>query len=731
MLLPQSISRWGAFALFVLCLPHLCAAGPAPTQPLDNPLEPLSPIQKRTEEEEDRLTAIALFSTGRMLEQRDQPAQAIRRYQRALRYDADAVPALAELVPLAFQANRADEALRYLVKYGDRLSLAPELLMQSGQYLLAADDQNGAIILFQRALAQLEKQPASPLVAQVLAALGQLHYVAGESQKAAPQFVKLLDALKNPDRYRLSEKNVEELAGPDGQLLELMGTALIEAGKVENAREAFEKLNELFPSESRALLNRARIDFASRNAAEALVQLDEYFQLINDRGDDENVSAVEKGLTPYQLLQAVLAKLDRGSELIPRLEKMYESAPENAALTYFLGEQLLQAGKWEPAQKYLEASLAEKPTVKTYQSLATVYRQTKQTDDLLKLLAQVVDKTGALVLLGDELTTLTADRETVDAILELANHQEAKRKNRYSLTAAALLAVEAKRWDEAEKLFDLALATRPKNADELVLHWALRLLLDDKPTRAEKVLRRGIAEKSWRQSHGAFYFYLATALELQDRFDDALEAARNAEEKQPDNPLFASRPAATLYHAKRNDEAEKAYEAFVSKYEYDFKTPGARQSVQEAKQVLSHLALLRGDLEQSIEWLEQVLDEFPDDDGANNDLGYLWADENQHLQRARRMIQLAVAAQPDNAAYRDSLGWVLYRLGRYGEALVELQKAAGEPSADGTVLEHLGDTYEKLGRLGEAKNAWSKALEAFKKADEKEKIEQVEKKLSL
>src|SRR5690606_14561350 len=106
----------------------------------------------------------------------------------------------------------------------------------------------------------------------------------------------------------------------------------------------------------------------------------------------------------------------------------------------------------------------------------------------------------------------------------------------------------------------------------------------------------------------------------------------------------------------------------------------------------------------------------PDDDGANNDLGYLWADENQHLQRARRMIQLAVAAQPDNAAYRDSLGWVLYRLGRYGEALVELQKAAGEPSADGTVLEHLGDTYEKLGRLGEAKNAWSKALEAFKKA---------------
>ena len=50
-----------------------------------------------------------------------------------------------------------------------------------------------------------------------------------------------------------------------------------------------------------------------------------------------------------------------------------------------------------------------------------------------------------------------------------------------------------------------------------------------------------------------------------------------------------------------------------------------------------------------------------------NDLGYLWADENQHLQRAYRMIQKAVEGDPDNAAYRDSLGWVLYRLGRIDE----------------------------------------------------------------
>ena len=60
------------------------------------------------------------------------------------------------------------------------------------------------------------------------------------------------------------------------------------------------------------------------------------------------------------------------------------------------------------------------------------------------------------------------------------------------------------------------------------------------------------------------------------------------------------------------------------------------------------------------------------------------------------MIRQAVAAEPDNAAYRDSLGWVLFRLGKYPQAVAELKKAAADKTVDGTVLEHLGDAYAKL-----------------------------------
>ena len=75
--------------------------------------------------------------------------------------------------------------------------------------------------------------------------------------------------------------------------------------------------------------------------------------------------------------------------------------------------------------------------------------------------------------------------------------------------------------------------------------------------------------------------------------------------------------------------------------------------------------------------LENFLAENPDDIGVNNDLGYLYADQGKNLEKARKMIQKAVDAEPENAAYLDSLGWVLFKLGNYKEAISWLTKATG------------------------------------------------------
>ena len=97
---------------------------------------------------------------------------------------------------------------------------------------------------------------------------------------------------------------------------------------------------------------------------------------------------------------------------------------------------------------------------------------------------------------------------------------------------------------------------------------------------------------------------------------------------------------------------------------------------------------------------------------ALNYLGYMWAERGENLADAEKFIRRALQSEPENAAYLDSLGWVLFQQGRYHEALDPLQRAsqlaASDP--DPTIEEHLGDVLDKLGRRNEAIKAWERAL---------------------
>ena len=108
--------------------------------------------------------------------------------------------------------------------------------------------------------------------------------------------------------------------------------------------------------------------------------------------------------------------------------------------------------------------------------------------------------------------------------------------------------------------------------------------------------------------------------------------------------------------------------------------------------------------------MNKLLELDPDHVGALNFVGYSWADAGINLEKALGYIRRALTQQPDNPAIRDSLGWVLYRLGRRGEALAELEKAS-QQSEDPEVLEHLAEVLLAEGKREEALTAYKKALE--------------------
>jgi tetratricopeptide (TPR) repeat protein len=119
--------------------------------------------------------------------------------------------------------------------------------------------------------------------------------------------------------------------------------------------------------------------------------------------------------------------------------------------------------------------------------------------------------------------------------------------------------------------------------------------------------------------------------------------------------------------------------------------------------------------EQAEEMFRKVLASDPQNSMTLNYLGYMLADRGVKLEEALGLIKKAVEMEPSNGAYMDSLGWAYFRLGKYELAEEELVKASQRIGTDPTVHDHLGDVYQKTGRLKLAVAHWERAMTEWNK----------------
>ena len=130
----------------------------------------------------------------------------------------------------------------------------------------------------------------------------------------------------------------------------------------------------------------------------------------------------------------------------------------------------------------------------------------------------------------------------------------------------------------------------------------------------------------------------------------------------------------------------------------------------------------------------QILVTSPDNAGVLNYLGYMMADRGEKLDEALTMIKKAVDLEPAHGAYLDSLGWAYFKMGKYDLAEDNLIKASQrQMSDDPTVQEHLGDLYQKTGRLKLAAAHWQRSVDEWNKTVspevDQEALAKVQKKL--
>ena len=128
-----------------------------------------------------------------------------------------------------------------------------------------------------------------------------------------------------------------------------------------------------------------------------------------------------------------------------------------------------------------------------------------------------------------------------------------------------------------------------------------------------------------------------------------------------------------------------------------------------------------GDLEKAATLFRKVIALDAKSANAYNYLGYMWVDNTTNLTEALTFIQQAVAIEPDNGAFRDSLGWASHKRGRDAAALPELRRAVvllekesdrepEERQEDVVVYDHLAEVLLNLNHPAEAVTMWQRAL---------------------
>jgi Flp pilus assembly protein TadD len=189
-----------------------------------------------------------------------------------------------------------------------------------------------------------------------------------------------------------------------------------------------------------------------------------------------------------------------------------------------------------------------------------------------------------------------------------------------------------------------------------------------------------------------------------ERTDEAIAIVREIASARPDDPVPVSAIGDFLRATERYREA-------IPEYDEAIRRAG------ELKPNHWRLFYTRGivlEREKQFKKAEadflKALELQPDQPFVLNYLGYSWIEQGLHLERAQDMIRKAVSLRPNDGYIIDSLGWVYYQLGKYDDAVAELERAIEYRPEDPVINDHLGDAYWQVGRREEARFQWLHSL---------------------
>jgi tetratricopeptide (TPR) repeat protein len=435
-----------------------------------------------------------------------------------------------------------------------------------------------------------------------------------------------------------------------------------------------------------------------------------------------------------QVIAALLVNQARIADAQPHLEKWLATGRDSVGQSFLQLSTLLARHKDKPEVLKLMQALAQ-PYPDVPEARLAVAQAAWNADNQKVSLEEA---RAALKLRPDwEIAALfvaqVLQRQSNEAALGYLNeYLRDHPKARDARLNYARLLVATKSFPEARRQFEVLVEAYPENADVGMAVALLAMQANDyeaAETQLQRVLKLNYKDPELAR------FYLGQLNEERKRFDEALKWYATV--TQGEQFIAAqSRYAAILAKQGRLPEARKHLQETTARSAQQRVqlTQAEAQLLRDANAYQEAFDLLGQALAKMPDYpdllydhamaaekvnrldileanLKQLIKLRPDHAHAYNALGYTFADRNQRIDEAYRLIETALKLAPDDPFIQDSMGWVLFRMGRGRDGLDFLQRAY-QQRPDPEIAAHLGEVLWALNERDQARKIWAESLEA-------------------
>jgi len=659
----------------------------------------------------------AQLKLGQMLLLGRQTDEAKKKADLILAKSPDNVEALSLLSGVQIQQRDLDGAIKTLEKAAALNPNHFNTQLSLGRLLLLKGEPGKAEEAYLKAIA-LDPASGVPYIE-----LSRIYAGKGEWDKAEAELKRMIQTsgstyetlhvlalfYESTKKFELAEqtylKAVE--AAPQGDVMPLMNLAAYYARmkSYDRAMEAIQKAEEIKKDDPNVLVNMAELQFDFNKIKEAEATVD-------------RVLEKEKGHVGANLLKGriLLTRRDFGSA-IERFDVVVRESPRNSMAHYFRGLSYIGKGDPKMGQQDLLKAVEFNPRLLDARLILSEFYLNERNADLARqqidAAMKIAPRNTRVLMHQASLKVLERDIKGAEEIYSRIIQADADYAPAY--IQLGLIYNLTNRQAEALKAFNKALALNPQQTDALALvvglsvrdkkyDEALKACEDHKKKVADSPASLALIE----YLEGNVFLAKQDTKAAQDRFKKAIEI-------DPNNPAAYVALASIYAREKRFDEAIKEYESVIAK---------------NPKYLAGYMAVgtiydQKGDGKRAETYYRKALDIKKDFGPAANNLAWNLADRGGNIDEALTFAQIAKKQLPDSPAVMDTLGYIYYLKGSYGNAVKEFQDSLSRDPENPVINFHMGLAQYKSNDLAKAKGYFEKALELdpnFKEADEAQRL---------